>query len=80
MIEPVASAPLTVGVVADTHIPDKARWLHPALIPALQRAGVQTILHCGDISAPRVVAMLEQVAPVVAVRGNRDWAFARVLP
>jgi putative phosphoesterase len=67
---------IVVGVVADTHVPDKTRGLHPALLPALERAGVKAILHAGDISVPRVLRELEQAAPVTAVRGNRDWAFA----
>jgi len=71
---------LTVGVVSDTHIPDRTRWLHPELIPALQRARVRAILHGGDISVPRVLHALQEVAPVTAVRGNRDWAFAGQLP
>ena len=70
------SGEITVGVVADTHVPDKARGLHPDLLPALKQAGVMCILHCGDISVPRVLRAMEQVAPVTAVRGNRDWAFA----
>jgi len=71
---------LIVGVVADTHIPDRARELHPALCPALQAAGVQMILHAGDICSPLVLAQLGQLAPVQAVRGNRDWFFQPPLP
>lgn len=67
---------LTVGVVADTHVPDRARELHPDLLPALSEAGVQMILHAGDICVPAVLEQLARVAPVRAVRGNRDWAFA----
>jgi hypothetical protein len=66
---------LRVGVVADTHIPDRARSLHPGLIPALRAAGVERILHAGDISIRSVIEELEQVAPVDLARGNRDWAF-----
>ncbi len=71
---------LTVGVVADTHIPDRARSLHPQLIPALTSAKVDLILHAGDISTPAVLEELAQVAPVKAVRGNRDWSFRPPLP
>jgi putative phosphoesterase len=70
----------TVGVVADTHVPDHARELHPMLIPELKQAHVSVILHAGDISTPSVIRQLEQIAPVMAVRGNRDWAFYRSLP
>lgn len=71
---------LTVGVVSDTHIPDRVGGLHPGLIPALREARVGAILHGGDISVPRVLHALEEIAPVTAVRGNRDWAFAGQLP
>ncbi len=63
-------------MVADTHIPDRARSLHPQLVPALKSAGVDLILHAGDISVPSVLDVLGQVAPVKAVRGNRDWSFS----
>jgi putative phosphoesterase len=56
-----------VGIVADTHgslLPDVTR--------ALESAGVGLILHAGDIGSERVLAALEQVAPVVAVSGNGD--------
>lgn len=71
---------VTVGVVSDTHIPDRARELHPALLPALRSAGVGHILHAGDIAIPSVLTQLEQVAPVTAVRGNRDWLLRSRLP
>ncbi len=35
--------------------------------------GVDAILHAGDISRPRVLAQLAEIAPVHAVAGNRDW-------
>lgn len=56
-----------VGVVADTH-----GWVHPRLIETL--AGVDLILHAGDICGIEVIRALERVAPVVAVRGNNDTA------
>lgn len=62
--------PITLGVVADTHVPDRMRALPPALWAAL--AGVDAILHAGDLSSLSVLRALEQVAPVYAVAGNRD--------
>jgi putative phosphoesterase len=61
---------LTLGVVADTHVPDRARALPPALFDAL--AGVDAILHAGDVCVQPVLDALRRVAPVHAVRGNRD--------
>ena len=70
----------TIGVVADTHVPDRRRKLHSVLLPRLREAGVQRILHAGDITLPRVLRELEEIAPVIAVRGNRDWFPAADLP
>jgi len=63
---------LTLGAVADTHIPDRVNDLHPRLLPALRAARVDHIVHAGDISVARVLEALRAVAPVTAVRGNRD--------
>lgn len=70
--------PCIVGVIADTHIPDRVNALHPELLERLQEAGVQHILHAGDISSPRVLHMLREIAPVTAVRGNRDFFAGRL--
>jgi putative phosphoesterase len=63
---------ITLGVLADTHIPDRVRSLNPRIAEILQDAGVQAILHAGDVSIPRVLAELNMIAPVTAVQGNRD--------
>lgn len=56
---------LTVGVVSDTH-----GALDPALLAAL--AGVDRIIHAGDIGGAAIMVALAAVAPVLAVRGNTD--------
>jgi putative phosphoesterase len=63
---------LTIGVIADTHIPDRVRKLHPSVLPIFQEAQVSHILHAGDISTREVLDDLRQVASVTAVCGNRD--------
>lgn len=70
----------TLGVLADTHIPDQVPELNPKIIKIFHQAGVDAILHAGDVSVPRVLQELEQVAPVHAVRGNRDIFYLRNLP
>jgi putative phosphoesterase len=67
--------PLVIGVVADTHVPDRSERLHPHLLALFTAARVALILHAGDISTPTVLEELSQVAPVTAVKGNRDFAF-----
>jgi putative phosphoesterase len=54
-----------IGVVSDTH-----GLLRPEVAPAL--AGVERILHLGDVGRPSVLQALEQIAPVTAIRGNVD--------
>ncbi len=62
----------TLGVLADTHVPDRVPQLDPRVIEVFRQAQVAAILHAGDVSVPEVLRQLEQVAPVYAVRGNRD--------
>jgi putative phosphoesterase len=69
-----------LGVLADTHIPDRVPNLHPKIIQTFGEVGVAAILHAGDVSVPRVLEELEQIAPVYAVRGNRDIFYLRRLP
>jgi putative phosphoesterase len=64
---------VTLGLIADTHVPDRRRDLHPGALRVFGDAKVAHILHAGDIAVPRVLAELATVAPVTAVRGNRDW-------
>ncbi len=70
----------TLGVLADTHIPDRVPSLNPQVIQRFHEAGVAAILHAGDVSVPQVLEELEKVAPVYAVRGNRDIFYLRNLP
>ena len=61
-----------LGVISDTH-----GLLRPEAMEAL--AGVQHILHAGDIGKPEHLDELAGIAPVTAIRGNidrGDWAEA----
>lgn len=69
-----------IAIISDTHIPDRAAELHPALIGELENRQVDLILHAGDISVPAIVDRLSEIAPVQAVRGNRDLFFPGRLP
>jgi putative phosphoesterase len=56
-----------IGVISDTHVP------HFKGVPeAVGRlfAGVELIVHAGDLSVLSVLDTLEAIAPVVAVQGN----------
>ncbi|HEU4788043.1 MAG TPA: metallophosphoesterase family protein [Gemmatimonadaceae bacterium] len=54
-----------VGLVSDTH-----GLLRPEVHEAL--AGVELILHAGDVGGDDILIELEQIAPVHAVYGNTD--------
>jgi putative phosphoesterase len=56
---------MKIGVVSDTH-----GLYRPQIATAL--AGVERILHLGDVGKPSVLAELTKIAPVTAVRGNVD--------
>jgi putative phosphoesterase len=60
---------MKIGVISDTH-----NYFDPK-IPGLF-AGVEHILHGGDIGLPAVILDLEQIAPVTAVLGNNDAGLA----
>ena len=62
--------PMRVGLISDTH-----GLLRPEAVAAL--AGVEHILHAGDIGTEEILTSLARIAPVTAVRGNNDkgpWA------
>lgn len=64
---------LTVGVVSDTH-----GLVRPEATEALR--GADVILHAGDVGGSHVLQELGELAPVIAVRGNVDGGWARLLP
>ena len=64
------SGRVRIGVVTDTHVGEHLPVLPPE-IPGLL-AGVDLILHAGDLTDLVVLDDLRRVAPVVAVRGNHD--------
>ena len=76
----MANIMTTLGVLADTHIPDRVTQLNPRVLEIFQQAKVNAILHAGDVSVPQVLEELRLVAPVYAVQGNRDIFYLRQLP
>ena len=56
---------MKIGVISDTH-----GLLRPEVAPAL--TGVDCILHLGDVGKASILAELEKIAPVTAIRGNID--------
>jgi putative phosphoesterase len=61
-----------IGIISDTH-----GLLRPEAEQRL--AGVDHIIHGGDIGRPEIIDALRRIAPVTAIRGNvdiGDWAVA----
>lgn len=54
-----------IGLISDTH-----GLVRPSVYDAL--AGVEVILHAGDVGGRDVLLELEAIAPVLAVFGNTD--------
>lgn len=70
---------LSIGAIADTHVPDRARQLNPKVMSIFSEYRVAAILHAGDISSPVVLRQLCEIAPVHAVQGNRDiWRLSHL--
>ena len=61
---------MLIGLISDTHIPDRAKVLPQKVLDAFN--DVDLILHAGDLTSPRVIEELESLAPVMAVQGNMD--------
>jgi len=57
--------PFRIGVISDTH-----GWLHPRVPEVF--AGVDLIVHGGDVGGDEILDRLEAIAPVHAVSGNVD--------
>ena len=69
---------MLIGLISDTHIPDRARELPKNVISAFQN--VDLILHAGDLTSMEVIDELEKIAPTIAIQGNMDRAAGIILP
>ncbi len=78
-VEPPAAAvlregsPVRIGVLSDTH-----GYLDPEILGLF--AGVDHIIHAGDVMDPKILAALARVAPLTAVHGNLDTGKLAKLP
>lgn len=65
---------MRIGLISDTH-----GLVRPEALQAL--AGVDRIIHAGDVGGSEVLDLLRSIAPVDAVRGNNDKdAWGKTLP
>ena len=61
---------MRIGLISDTHIPEACDHLPPAVFEAF--AGVDLVMHAGDVYVNRVLDELAAIAPVIAAVGNGD--------
>lgn len=65
---------MRIGLISDTH-----GLLRPQVFDAF--AGVERILHAGDVGDPGILVELAAIAPVTAVSGNVDgWEVRERVP
>lgn len=69
----VFDAPLTIGVISDTHIyAGSRRQIDDGVKRLFDRADVGLIVHLGDANTRDVLTELAEMAPLIAVVGNND--------
>jgi hypothetical protein len=61
---------MRIGLISDTHIPEACEHLPGPVFEAF--AGVDLVMHAGDVYVNRVLDELAQIAPVMAALGNGD--------
>lgn len=69
---------MRVAVLADSHVPVRARDLPPAAWAVVD--GADAVLHAGDVVEPALLDRLRGRAPLWAVLGNNDHALRGMLP
>jgi putative phosphoesterase len=67
---------MKIGVISDTHIPERAKIIPPEVINGLKDCNV--ILHAGDLVELKVLDVLKEITDkVIAVYGNMDYPEVR---
>jgi len=69
---------MLIGVISDTHIPERADKIPKSVFEAFN--DVEMILHAGDIVSMNVLQELENLAPTLCVQGNMDRMYGLKLP
>ncbi|RLM59745.1 metallophosphoesterase [Halobellus sp. Atlit-31R] len=69
---------MRIGLCSDTH---DDLGLARAAVETFETAGVETVIHCGDVVAPFTAAVFDGDFAFHAVRGNNDgeWALAETI-
>jgi hypothetical protein len=63
---------MKIGILSDTHYPDKTSYLPDLIFDVFRKEGVELIIHAGDLTSPELFEIFKEIAPVIIVRGNLD--------
>ena len=69
---------MLIGVISDTHIPERALKIPEPVFKAFE--DVEVIFHAGDLVSMDVLHELENLAPTLCVQGNVDRMCGLKLP
>jgi uncharacterized protein len=61
---------MRIGLISDTHIPEACEHLPEKVFEVF--AGIDLVMHAGDVYVNRVLDELSAIAPVIAALGNGD--------
>jgi uncharacterized protein len=61
---------MRIGLISDTHIPEACEHLPARVFEVF--AGIDLVMHAGDVYVNRVLDELASIAPVIAALGNGD--------
>ncbi len=61
---------MRIGLISDTHIPEACEHLPARVFEVF--AGIDLVMHAGDVYVNRVLDELAAIAPVIAALGNGD--------
>ena len=61
---------MELGVISDTHIPERADYIPGTLVEFLK--SVDLIIHAGDITSEKFYNQLQELNEIKAVAGNMD--------
>jgi putative phosphoesterase len=61
---------MRIGLISDTHIPEACEHLPARVFEVF--AGIDLVMHAGDVYVNRVLDELSRIAPVIAALGNGD--------
>jgi len=69
---------MLIGVISDTHIPERASKIPEMVFKVFK--SVDLILHAGDLVSLSIIEELEQIAPTKCSEGNMDRTYGIKLP